>query len=148
MRTATITTSSGHTWTTDINGTDESICDYFLGEWFDVEPYPSERKEQAVSVTIDGKSYQSTARRGEWITKYLVGSCSIPQTHTTSRKRWFLDVCVTNGDGGFCRDTLRVFDTRDECIAEYVRRCPDRCVPLNLEHESGESCDFVDTMSL
>lgn len=53
MRTAKITTESGHSWTTDINGTDQSICEYFLGNQFDVGIYPAEKMEAVVSVEID-----------------------------------------------------------------------------------------------
>lgn len=54
MRTATITTTSGHTWTTDINGTDYEICRYFLNQWFDVGVYPVEKIEKVIRVDIDG----------------------------------------------------------------------------------------------
>lgn len=60
MRTATITTTSGHTWTADINGTDAEICRYFLNQWFDVGPYPEERMEKAIRVVIDGIDYRPT----------------------------------------------------------------------------------------
>ena len=36
MNTAKLTTTSGHTWTTSINGTHEEVTDYFLGKYFPV----------------------------------------------------------------------------------------------------------------
>jgi hypothetical protein len=57
MRYVKITTESGHSWTTDINGTDQSICEYFLGNQFDVGVYPAEKLEKVVSVEVDGKPY-------------------------------------------------------------------------------------------
>jgi|TARA_R110002020_G_scaffold63762_1_gene169833 hypothetical protein len=55
MKTATITTESGYTWKTSINGTDESIFKYFLGERFDVGEYPVEKMEKVTAVTITKK---------------------------------------------------------------------------------------------
>lgn len=151
MRTATITTTSGHTWATDINGTDHEICRYFLGQAFDISPDPEkERMDYARFVVIDGKAYANGSRYGEWITKYVAYSLSVPETYSTSRVKWYFDAMTIDGNGMDCQDTLRVFDTRDECIAEYVRRCPNRCMPFNLETEveNGTVYGFVDTKSL
>lgn len=124
MRTATITTTSGHTWTTDINGTDSEICRYFLGEWFDVEPYPSERKERALFVNIDGKLY-SVAWPG-YAKEFRARCVPIAQTKTQSLNRWFLDV-LTDGN---VLETLRVTDTIDSATAAYRLFCPDQSVRL------------------
>ena len=150
MRTATITTTSGHTWTTDINGTDAEICLHFLGMPFDVGSGEDEKIEYARFVVIDGKAYGNGLRRGEWITKFLAHSMPLPETHTSSRVRWFFDAMTIDGKGMDCQDTLGVFDTRDECVAEYIRRCPNRCIPFNLETEveNGTTYGFVDTKSL
>lgn len=59
-RTATLTTTTGYTWTTSCNGTDEEICKYFLGQWFDCAPFPKEDMQQVVKCVIDGKSYELT----------------------------------------------------------------------------------------
>jgi len=53
MKYATVTTTSGHTWGTDINGSDESITEYFLGKFFDIGVYPEERLEKVVKVEIE-----------------------------------------------------------------------------------------------
>lgn len=52
MRVATITTESGHTWSTDINGTDEEIKKYFLGQRFNVGAFPVEKMEKVVDVKV------------------------------------------------------------------------------------------------
>ena len=49
---ATVTTESGHTWSTEINGTDEEIEKYFIGQSFNVGAYPIELMEKAVKVTV------------------------------------------------------------------------------------------------
>ncbi len=58
MRIATVTTKNGTTWTTRIHGTDQSICNYFLGVRIDVSPDPEkELLSRVISVEIDGKIY-------------------------------------------------------------------------------------------
>ena len=52
MKYATLTTDSGYTWSTDINGTIESIYSYFLGKYFDVGVYPEEKMEIVSKVSI------------------------------------------------------------------------------------------------
>lgn len=52
MRFATITTESGYTWSTSINGTDEEINKYFMGQYFDVGVFPVEKMEKVVSVVV------------------------------------------------------------------------------------------------
>ena len=42
MNTAKLTTTSGHTWSTSINGTFEEVKAYFLGNVFDVGSYDEE----------------------------------------------------------------------------------------------------------
>jgi len=39
MNTATLTTTSGHSWSTSINGSPEEVRAYFMGNWFDVGSY-------------------------------------------------------------------------------------------------------------
>lgn len=126
MRTATITTTSGHTWSTDVNGTDESICEYFLGQWFDVEPYPSERKEQAVSVTIDGKLY-SVVWPG-YAVEFRLYSRPIPQTQNASADTWFLEVL----NDSFSLSTIGIPNDRESGVRMYESFCPGRIVPLKI----------------
>ena len=52
MKTATITTESGYTWKTSINGSDEEIFKYFLGERFDAGEYPVEKMEKVTAVKV------------------------------------------------------------------------------------------------
>lgn len=54
MKTAKLTTATGYTWKTSVNGkaSDESIIKYFMGEFFDVGQYPKEKLEQVVKVEI------------------------------------------------------------------------------------------------
>jgi len=52
MKSAKVTTKSGHSWTTSINGTYQSIVKYFMGKRFDVGVYPQEKMEQVVSVEV------------------------------------------------------------------------------------------------
>jgi hypothetical protein len=58
MKTATLTTTSGHTWKTSINGTRAEIREYFLGKFFNIGVYDDtradegEKMEQVVSVII------------------------------------------------------------------------------------------------
>ena len=58
FRLAIVTTENGYTWSTAINGTDESICEYFLGKYFNTKPFPFEEMSMVTSVSIDGKTYQ------------------------------------------------------------------------------------------
>ena len=55
MRTARVITESGYSWITDINGTNQSIRDYFLGKVFNIGAYPVEKMERVLKVEIDGK---------------------------------------------------------------------------------------------
>jgi hypothetical protein len=45
-----VTTESGHSWTTSINGTHEEIRKYFIDNKFDVGTYPVEKMEKVVGV--------------------------------------------------------------------------------------------------
>ena len=65
MKTATITTESGYTWKTSINGTDKEIFKYFLGERFNVGEYPVEKMEKVTAVKVT--SPKVTHRRAHWI---------------------------------------------------------------------------------
>ena len=50
--TVKVTTESGHSWTTDINGDLESAIDYFIGQQFNVGIFPAEVMERAVKVEV------------------------------------------------------------------------------------------------
>jgi len=52
MRTAHITTENGTQWSTSINGSNESIRRYFLGQYFDTGIYPKEDMSKVVNVAI------------------------------------------------------------------------------------------------
>lgn len=58
MKTAKVTTESGHTWTTDINGTDAEIRAYFtknrfpVGSFDETKPNEGYTLEKVVSVEI------------------------------------------------------------------------------------------------
>lgn len=52
MKGAKATTTSGLSWSTSINGTDEEIRRYFMGQSFDVGVYPEEKYERVVKVEI------------------------------------------------------------------------------------------------
>jgi len=62
MRCAKVYTKT-ESWETNINGTDEEIKNYFLGNFFDVGVYPIEKMEKVEKVIIydkkikDGKIY-------------------------------------------------------------------------------------------
>tara|TARA_S200002703_G_scaffold131903_1_gene119566 strand:- start:1842 stop:2042 length:201 start_codon:yes stop_codon:yes gene_type:complete len=66
MNNVTLTTESGHTWSTDINGTFEEVCAYFLGKFFSVgsfdETKPNEgfTRERVVKVVYDDKQIANT----------------------------------------------------------------------------------------
>lgn len=47
-----VTTTSGITWSTSINGTKEEIEYYFLGVYFNVGIYPVEKMEKVIKVEI------------------------------------------------------------------------------------------------
>jgi len=53
MKNAKVTTQSGYSWTTDINGSNQSIRDYFLGKSFNVGVYPAEKMERVKMVEVD-----------------------------------------------------------------------------------------------
>jgi hypothetical protein len=59
MNKATLTTTSGHTWSTSVNGTFDEVCAYFLGARFSVgsfdETKPNEgfTLEEVTSVTYN-----------------------------------------------------------------------------------------------
>lgn len=54
MNTAKLTTTSGCTWSTYINGTDEEITEYFIGKFFCVSDNPEiETLEKVISVEIE-----------------------------------------------------------------------------------------------
>jgi len=57
MKTAHITTTSGHKWSTSINGTDEEIKAYFSGSKFNVATFPDEKMELAVKVEIEAAPF-------------------------------------------------------------------------------------------
>ena len=50
-----LTTKEGYSWKTRVNPltSDEETNEYFLNYWFDVEPFPSEKKDQVVKVEIE-----------------------------------------------------------------------------------------------
>jgi hypothetical protein len=52
FRSAKITTMSGFSYTTDINGTVDSIVSYFLGKKFNIGIYPIEKIEIVVKVEV------------------------------------------------------------------------------------------------
>tara|TARA_R100000329_G_scaffold13100_1_gene14038 strand:+ start:1187 stop:1393 length:207 start_codon:yes stop_codon:yes gene_type:complete len=59
MNKATLTTTSGYTWTTNINGTLDEVTGYFLGNYFPVgsfdETKPNEgfKSEQVIKVVYN-----------------------------------------------------------------------------------------------
>jgi len=53
MKIAKLTTKSGYTWKTRVNGSVETIKDYFLDKPFNVESYPSEKKSKVIKVEIE-----------------------------------------------------------------------------------------------
>jgi hypothetical protein len=53
MKIAKLTTKSGYTWQTRVNGSVETIKDYFLGKPFNIESYPSEKKSKVIKVEIE-----------------------------------------------------------------------------------------------
>lgn len=62
FRIATVTTQNGCQWTTEANGTDQSLCNYFLGKEFNTADYPKEILSTAISISIDGKKYNLANR--------------------------------------------------------------------------------------
>jgi len=59
MNKATLITTSGHTWSTSINGSFEDVCSYFLGKRFSVGSYDETKPnegfalEEVTSVTYN-----------------------------------------------------------------------------------------------
>ncbi len=59
MKSVQLTTTSGHNWKTSVskNATLESVCQTFLGHWFNVGTYPLEKFERVVGLKfwdVDG----------------------------------------------------------------------------------------------
>jgi len=52
MNSAKFTTTSGYSWTTDINGSLSDVADYLLGKMADVGVYPVEKMEKVVSLEM------------------------------------------------------------------------------------------------
>jgi hypothetical protein len=50
MNKATITTESGQTWSTSINGTFEEVCSYFLGKRFSVGSYDETKPNEGFTL--------------------------------------------------------------------------------------------------
>ena len=79
MNSATLTTTSGHSWSTSINGTFEEIEAYFLGKYFPVgsfdESAPNEGfTQQKVSLV------ETFNQRGE-----SIGSARIDDLDTSTK---------------------------------------------------------------
>jgi len=53
MKSAKLTTETGFSWITSINGTDQEIQAYFLNQFLDVGKYPVEKMERVIKVEID-----------------------------------------------------------------------------------------------
>lgn len=62
MRLAQLTTASGYSWKTEINGSDDDLCQYFLGTWFDCGNGDEESMQQVVKIEIDGVPFELTAK--------------------------------------------------------------------------------------
>ena len=60
MRVAKLTTETGYTWSTNVNGTSQEICKYFLGQRFDCGSYKNEDMQVCVKCVIDGKVHDLT----------------------------------------------------------------------------------------
>ena len=52
MNSATLTTTSGYTWSTSINGSFDEIAAYFMLKTFDVGAYPEEKLEKVTKVEV------------------------------------------------------------------------------------------------
>ena len=50
---AIVTTEEGTTWSTPINGTEETIKKYFMNKYFNVGVFPEEKMEKVVNVNIE-----------------------------------------------------------------------------------------------
>tara|TARA_E500000318_G_scaffold68301_1_gene63097 strand:- start:547 stop:747 length:201 start_codon:yes stop_codon:yes gene_type:complete len=50
MNKATLTTTSGYTWTTSINGSFEEVCAYFLGKRFPVGSYDETKQNEGFTL--------------------------------------------------------------------------------------------------
>lgn len=129
MRTATITTTSGHTWTTDINGTDREILDYFMLVPFDISPNPEVEKFDTVKiVTIDGKTYSASWRAYRYAKEFRLYSRPIRQTQTQSADTWFLDVL----DSDDSLTTIGIPNDRESGVSMYRTFCPTQSTPLQV----------------
>tara|TARA_R110000782_G_scaffold170698_3_gene262462 strand:- start:640 stop:804 length:165 start_codon:yes stop_codon:yes gene_type:complete len=53
MKAVTVTTQNGQSWTTDINGTNKNITEYFMYRYFDVGVFPVEDMQKVIKVEID-----------------------------------------------------------------------------------------------
>ena len=51
-RIATVTLENGYKWQTRINGSIQSIKKYFLNQYWDYEPYPSEKQSRCTNVEV------------------------------------------------------------------------------------------------
>lgn len=58
MTFAKLTTATGYTWTTSVNGTDAEICRYFLGQTFDCGTYDKEDMQQVIECQIVDRIYK------------------------------------------------------------------------------------------
>jgi len=52
MRHVRIVTSSGYSWESNINGTDEEVKKYYMGKYFDIGNYPHEKMDKVTNVII------------------------------------------------------------------------------------------------
>ena len=50
MNKATLTTESGHTWSTSINGSFQDVCDYFLGQVFPVGSFDETKPNEGFTM--------------------------------------------------------------------------------------------------
>ena len=56
MKSVELVTSTGFQWETSVSeqSTLESVCQYFLGKWFDVGIYPKEKMEKVEGLRFFG----------------------------------------------------------------------------------------------
>lgn len=52
MRSVKVITQTNYTWITSINGTDKEIKNYFLGKYFNIGQYPTEKIDKVVKVEM------------------------------------------------------------------------------------------------
>ena len=52
MNKATLTTESGHTWSTSINGTFKEVCDYFLGKVFPIGSFDETKPNEGYNMEL------------------------------------------------------------------------------------------------